>query len=133
MLVARNRVDCILFVVLSVEVCEAVGGRCSTVWLVGALRHARASFNGRTRNGSAGASRATSLRRPHHPVASTHAAEHHEITYTSYASFYTRANTAKMSDDEERVTMPFKFVTGKSSAAAAGCLLEGYFLWTKAS
>jgi hypothetical protein len=30
-------------------------------------------------------------------------------------SFIYLQNTAKMSDDEERVTMPFKFVTGESA------------------
>lgn len=30
---------------------------------------------------------------------------------------FDRNSTAKMSDDEERVTMPFKFVTGESSTS----------------
>jgi hypothetical protein len=34
---------------------------------------------------------------------------------STHESFTELKNTAKMSDDEERVTMPFKFVTGESA------------------
>ncbi len=42
------------------------------------------------------------------------AAMHLSSTSSStHDSFISLKNTAKMSDDEERVTMPFKFVTGE--------------------
>ena len=80
--------------------------------LCGRAWRARASFNGRTRNGCAGASRWESefTSSTSSPDRIPRGAKQHLYYRTD-----TRANTANMSDDEERVTMPFKFVTGMSS------------------
>lgn len=56
-------------------------------------------------------------RRPHHQSCLSTALTTQTLAkkHTTLLPIFPPANTAIMSDDEERVTMPFKFVTGTSS------------------
>lgn len=130
MFVARNRVDCIV-VLCSQRLLsgEWYQGGSSMAVAVGALRSSLANqvCTGLYSMGGRGTAAQelpawvgdfpSSTSSPDR-IPCRAALESSDSLYPSHLTD-TRANTANMSDDEERVTMPFKFVTGTSSAAAA--------------